>query len=83
MYPGTATSGMPLPRAPRTVYGVNETSRRPNLIDVPIAVGTALALVLLTQIAREEGAAPLDFGAYLLAGLVGLVLLWRDRKSVV
>jgi signal transduction histidine kinase len=58
---------------------MSETSPKPNLTDVVIALGTTVGLLLLTQIAREAGSSPPDLVAYLLSGLVGLILLWRRR----
>lgn len=46
-------------------------------MDTAVAVGTAVAMLVLTQIATEEGSAPPDLVAYLLAGLIGMALLWR------
>lgn len=62
--------------------GVHEqsfTDRRPQPVDAAIAIGAALALMLLAGIATEEGATPPDLVAYGLAALVGVVLLWRRR----
>lgn len=63
----------------RTVGDVQATPWRPSQSDAFIALGTAVALLLLTLIATEEGSSPADLGAFLLSGLVGLALLWRRR----
>lgn len=50
--------------------------------DLAVAGGTALALLLLTVIATEEDSTPVDVRAFVLSGLVGVVLLWRRRYPI-
>lgn len=66
----------------RTVAGVDhdtDTPWRTTGTDLAVATGTAVGLLLLTLIATEEDAGPPDVWAFLLAGLVGVPLLWRRR----
>jgi signal transduction histidine kinase len=61
---------------------VNKTPARlqsPLLVDAAIAGGATITLLLLAVIATEEGSRPPDAVAYMLAALIGVVLLGRRR----